>query len=82
MPDFAFDELKKRGIQNPDPKVIMNHSERHNFVVSVAPTIMTVMITSERYQNEPLGVKARLSAQAASWLFDEILKLREPDEAL
>lgn len=62
-----------------DPTVMMHYSERHKFVAKVAPLILAAQcIETDITFSSDIAVKN--AVELASKLYNEILKLREPDE--
>ncbi|MBP0031188.1 hypothetical protein [Roseofilum sp. Guam] len=62
-----------------DLTVMMHHSERHKFVAKAAPLILAAQcIETDITFSSDIAVKN--AVELASKLYDEILKLREPDE--
>jgi len=62
-----------------DPTVMMHYSERHKFVAKAAPLILAAQCI-ETDITFSSSVAAKNAVELASKLYDEILKLREPDE--
>ena len=82
MPDFAYDELRKKPALTSS---VLNNSPRHRYLVAHAPTILAALLTSDdtRWHLTTPGVqkvyekKVRYAVFLTNWLYEVIIHTRD-----